>query len=72
MAPTKKTKLLRSLYEKSELINVPIGIEHEISIFQEKKLENEDERDIYMSLEEIYACLERRLEETNRVIDEKY
>jgi hypothetical protein len=25
-----------------------------------------------MSLEEIYACLERRLEETNRVIDEKY
>jgi hypothetical protein len=35
-------------------------------------LENEDERDIYMSLEEIYACLERRLEETNRVIDEKY
>jgi len=27
-------------------------------LFRKKKLENEEERDIYMSLEEIYARLE--------------
>jgi hypothetical protein len=64
MAPTKKSKLLESLEEKSELINVPVVTKHEIQTFQEKELKNKEEK-TYMSLEERYAHLEQILEETN-------
>jgi len=64
MAPTKKSKLLESLEEKSELINVPVVTKHEIQTFQEKELKNKKEK-TYMSLKERYAHLEQILEETN-------
>jgi hypothetical protein len=55
MAPTKKLKLLKYLEKKGELINIHVEIKYEIPTFQEKELENEEERDVYMSLEERYA-----------------
>jgi hypothetical protein len=47
MTLTKKSKLLESLEEKSELINVHVVTKHEIQTFQEKELKNKKERDIY-------------------------
>jgi hypothetical protein len=53
MTLTKKSKLLESLEEKSELINVPVVTKHEIQTFQEKELKNKEERDIYVIIREI-------------------
>lgn len=46
---------------------------HEIPFFPPGiELENEMEKDLYMSLEERYTCHKQRLEETNKITNEKY